>query len=448
MNKMLAANPLDNSDLIELSHHILTVAKQYGASMADVGASVSDGYSTTVRLGEVDTVEYNRDKGFSLTVYFDKRKGSASSSDISEESIEKTVAAACNIAKYTHEDACNGLADPELMAYEYPQLDLYFPWDLPVDKAITLAKECEAKAMALDKRIENAEGTTVATARTYRVYANSHGFTGAYATSSHSIACGLVARDQQQMEADSGYTWARDPLLLHSIQEVATEAALRVTRRLNARKIKTCEVPVIFEAPIACGILRSFLSAISGGNLYRQASFMLNQLGKVAFPSWVTIEEKPFIAKGLASSPFDAEGVKLHDRFIVKNGIIESYILGSYSARKLGLQTTGNAGGTHNIFIRTHNKTLGQLIKEMDRGVLVTDVMGQGVNIVTGDYSQGATGFWIEHGEIQYPINEFTIAGKLPEMYQQIIAISNDIYPNSSLATGSILIEKMMVAGE
>lgn len=447
-DKKILQNPITASNFLDVVTTILAKAKKLGATAAEVGASVHAGFNVNVRKAEVDTVEFNRDKGIGITVYFGKRKGNASTSDIGEEAINKTLQAAVDIAKFTSEDQFSGLAAADLMAYDYPELDLYYPWELTPEQAIELAKECEGHAFAVDKRLINTEGTSVATGGSYSVYGNSHGFLGAYARSSHSISCSMVASDNGNMEADYGSSVARDQHDLRSLKVIAEEAATRSLRRLNARKIKTCQAPILFEAHIACSILSHFFSAIRGGNLYRQSSFLVDHLGKAIFPHFIQIEEKPFVAKGLASSPFDAEGVKLQDRYLVRDGILESYILSSYSARKLNMQTTGNAGGTHNLYCSTSDKSLNDLIKIMGKGILVTEVMGQGVNIVTGDYSQGATGFWVENGEIQYPIHEFTIAGNLKEMFQQVIAIGNDIYPNSSLKTGSLLIGKMTVAGE
>ncbi len=432
----------------ELASDILKQAKAQGASSAEVGVSSSDGFSVTVRLGEVETVEYNRDKGVGITVFFGQRKGSSSTSDMSPDAIKAAVSAACHIAKLSGEDNCAGLADPELLAKDYPDLDLYHPWSIDPEQAIELATQCEAQARAFDKRIINSEGASVASHQGVNVYANSHGFSGGYLSSSHSFNCALVAQDSLGMQRDGSYTVARDPSCLESIAAIAKEAGERTVKRLGARRVKTCQVPVVFHADVARGLIGSFLSAISGGNLYRKASFLVDQLGQSIFAKQVHIYQRPHIPKALGSSPFDAEGVATYDNDLIKEGLLQNYILSSYSARKLGMRTTGNAGGAHNIFINTSDKDLNGLLQLMGTGLLVTDVMGQGVNIVTGDYSRGATGFWVENGIIQYSVEEITIAGNLRDMYQQLVAVGSDIDRRGYIQTGSILIERMMVAGE
>lgn len=441
------SNPISDADLCSLAEEVLARAKAMGASAAEVATNVDAGYNVSVRLGEVETVEYHRNKGIGLTVYFGQRKGSASTSDTSSDSLKATLEAACNIAQYTQEDPCAALADVEMMAFEYPIIDMYFPWDITVEQAINITKDCETQAMAYDKRITNSEGSSFSTDRSYFVYANSHGFIGAHAASRHSISCALIAQEKQSMERDYSYSIARDKANLLSVTQVATDAAQRTIARLGAKRIGTQKTPVIFEARIASGLIGSFLSAIRGGNLYRRSSFLLDHLHKQVFPANINIYEDPFVPKGLASSPFDGEGVRVNKRQLVTQGILQGYLLSSYSARKLGMQTTGNAGGAHNVFVSTVANNLDQLLQEMGTGLLVTELMGQGVNIVTGDYSRGATGFWVENGEIQYPVAEITIASNLKDMYRNIAAIGSDFNLNSSIRTGSILINEMTIAG-
>lgn len=432
----------------QLAEDILQYAKKQNVTQAEVGIGNSIGFSVNVRMGDVETVEYNRDKSVDITVYFNHKKGSATTTDISKTAIQNTIDAACRIAQLGNEDSCAGLADAHLMATNYPDLNLHHPWSIDTEQAIVLALDCENQARAYDKRITNSEGANVSTRQSVYTYANTHGFIGSYATSRHDLSCTLVAQDSNGMQRDYGYTAARDPADLKAITWVAQEAAERTVRRLNARRIKTCETPVIFHASIASGLLRSFLAAISGGNLYRQSSFLVEHLNKPVFAPHINIAERPHLVKGWASSPFDNEGVMTHDRELVVDGVLQGYLLSSYSARRLGMQTTGNAGGAHNILINTSHYDLPELIKQMQKGLLVTELLGQGVNLVTGDYSRGAAGFWIENGEIQYPVEEITIAGNLRDMFKQIALIGSDIDTRHSILTGSILIEKMMVAGE
>ncbi len=427
---------------------ILAEAKTQGASSAEVSVSQGVGFSTTVRLGTVETVEHHRDKGIGITVYFGQQKGSATTSDATPEAVKAVVSAACRIARLSTGDPYAGLADADLLAKTYPDLDLYHPWYLEPEQAIALAQECEDQARGLDKRIVNSEGASISTYQSVGVYGNSNGFIGSYPASRHSLNCTLVAQDAKGMQRDGYYTVARDANDLESVNLVAKEAATRTVKRLGSLRLKTCTVPVIFQAEIARGLIGSFLGAISGGNLYRKASFMVDHLGKQVFSPFITISERPHLLKGLGSAPFDAEGVATHDRDIVLDGVLQGYLLGSYSARKLGMKTTGNSGGAHNILLKTSDFDLSALLKQMDTGLLVTEVMGQGINLVTGDYSRGASGFWVEKGELQYPVEEITIAGNLQEMYQQIVAIASDIDRRGSIHTGSILVEKMMVAGE
>lgn len=446
--KAIPENPIDQSKLDDVAATVLAKAKALGATGAEVSASVSTGYEVSVRLGEVDVLEHQQDKGVGVTVYFGQKKASASSSDTREESLLKTVEAACALAKYTSEDPCAGLAERELLAYDYPDLALYYPWDLAVEQAIELAREAEAVGMSLDKCIKNSEGFNVSVGRSYGVYANSNDFLGGHASSRHSLSASYIASKGDEMERDYAYTVARDPLNLVASQDVASLAAKRAIARLAGRKVKTGQMPVIFDAQIAPGLFGHFLAAIRGGNLHRKSSFLLDKKGKKIFADHLSVGEDPHLLGGLASSAFDGEGVRNQVRSIVQDGVLQDYSLSCYSARQLGLKTTGNAGGNYNIIPTVSNFDQAALLKHMGRGLLITEVMGQGVNIVTGDYSRGAAGFWVENGEIQYPVTEITIASNLADMFMKMAVVGCDINRNSSVATGSILIESMMVAGE
>ncbi|MFZ5593935.1 MAG: metalloprotease PmbA [Pseudomonadota bacterium] len=437
-----------NAQLEALVHDILTEARNQGASAAEAGVSLETGLSVTVRLGEVETIEYNRDKGLGVTVYFGTRKGSASTSDFSPEAVRETVRAACGIARYTAEDEYAGLADAALMAREIPDLDLCHPWDISAEQAIELARQCEDAARGCDARITNSEGASLSSHQGYRVYGNSHGFIGAYPSTRHSLSCSVIGGEGEQMQRDYWFTVARASGDLEAAQQVGQRAAQRTLRRLDARRLPTCQSPVIFSAEIATSLLSHFTGAIRGGALYRKASFLLDHLGKQVFPVHVHIHEQPHLKKALASAPFDNEGVATGARDIVRAGVLQGYVLDSYAARKLGMQTTGNAGGVHNLIIDPGTLDLPGLLKRMNKGLLVTELMGMGVNTVTGDYSRGAAGFWVENGEIQYPVEEITIAGNLRDMFMRIAEVGNDIEVRGSIRTGSILIEEMTIAGE
>ncbi len=434
--------------LRQIAQDLIQYAKKQGASACT--AEVSDGFgqAVSVRQGEVETIEYNRDKGLGITVYIGQQRGSASTSDFSTKAVRDSVDAALNIARYTAKDECAALPDVELLATEFPDLDLYFPWTLAVEGAIALANECEQAAYATDKRIKNSEGASVNVHESQFVFANSLGFVGGYPTSRHSLSCSMIAGKGGNMQRDYWYSEARNPVDLLTPQEVGRITAERTVRRLNARKMATMQVPVIFEAPVAASLLGSFVNAVSGGSLYRKSSFLLGQLGQPVFSSIMQIEDVPHIRKGLASGSFDGEGVKTQRRTIVADGILQGYFLGTYSACKLGMRTTGNAGGTHNLIVKAGDLDLSQLLKKMGRGLLVTELLGSGVNAVTGDYSRGAAGFWVENGEIQYAVEEFTIAGNLKDMYKNIVAVGNDVLVTGARQCGSILIENMMVAGQ
>lgn len=426
---------------------LLNRAKKQGATETEASISYDIGFSVTVRNKKVETIEHNRNKSLGINVYFGRKKGSASTSDFSSEAIQSTIEAACHIARFTTEDPFSGLAESHFLEKTPADLDLFHSWSIDPQNAISLGKECEANALARDNRLTVSEGVTLSTQEAIYVYANSNGFLGGYPSSLHSISCNLIAKDKMGMQRDGSYTLSRDPRQLQSIEELAKEAVDNTAKRLGAKRIATCRVPVIFHSEIAGRLIRTFLEAISGGNLYRKASFLVNHKGKPVFAKKISIYEKPHLLSALGSAPFDDEGVRTHDRVLVKEGILCGYLLNSYSARKLGLQTTGNAGGFHNILLETSQFKLNDLIKQMGKGLLITELMGQGINLVTGDYSRGAAGFWIENGEIQYPVEEITIAGNLKDMYQNIVAIGNDINIKSSIQTGSIFLENMMVAG-
>ncbi|MGZ8258135.1 MAG: metalloprotease PmbA [Methylotenera sp.] len=432
----------------QMSEDVLKVAKTQGASAAEAELSLSIGQSVSVRMGQTENIEYNRDKGMSVTVYFGQQKGHASTSDLSPQALKDTVAAACNIAKYTAKDEFCGLADADLMATDIPDLDLHHPWEISVDEAIAIAKECEAAALNVDARITNSEGANVSTSTGYFAYSNSHGFTGGYPSSRHGISCSVIAESEASMQRDYWYSTARAAEDLQAAVEIGKIAGGRTVRRLNAKKIKTCQVPVLFEAPLASGLISSLVSAISGGNLYRKSSFLLDSLGKQVASPLLNIYEEPHLKKGLASSPFDNEGVATHPRQLVKDGVLQGYMLSSYSARKLGLKTTGNAGGNHNLIVQSGAQDFAGLLKQMGTGLLVTELLGSGINMVTGDYSRGAAGFWVENGVIVHPVEEITIAGNMADMLKTIVAIGNDVLVQGSKQVGSILIERMTVASD
>ena len=436
------------STLQQIARDILSYAKEGGATACETEVSDGFGQNVTVRRDEVETIEYNRDKGLSVTVYIGQKRGNASTSDFSPQAVRDTVSAALSIARYTAADDCAGLADTDLLASEFPDLELYFPWDLPVEQAIQLAQTCEAAAFAVDKRITNSEGGSVSLSESQFVYANSLGFMGGYPTSRHSISCAVIARRDANMQRDYWYSVARNSADLDQADSVGKKAGSRSVARLGAKKIATCEVPVLFEAPIASSLIGHFVGAISGGSLYRKSSFLMDSVGKQVFAPDIQIQEKPHLKKGLASSAFDDEGVTTVDRKVVENGVVQGYFLGSYSARKLGLRTTGNAGGNHNLILDNGARVpFSELLKRMGKGLLVTELLGQGVNSVTGDYSRGAAGYWVEGGEIQYAVEEITIAGNLKDMLPGICAMGNDTLVQGSKQCGSLLIDRMTVAG-
>jgi PmbA protein len=433
--------------LREIAQDLLQYARKQGATAAS--AEVSDGFGqgVSVRQGEVETIEYNRDKGLSVSVYIGQRRGNASTSDFSPQAVRDTVDAALNIARFTASDDCAGLPEANMLATEFPDLDLYHPWQLEVDDAIALARECEQAAFAADKCIKNSEGATVNVHEAQFVYANSLGFVGGFPTSRHSVSCAVIAGKDASMQRDYWYSVARNAAEILKVEEIGRIAAERTVRRLKGRHLASTQCPVLFEAPVAASLIGHFVGAVSGGSLYRKSSFLLDRLGSQVFSSNIRIDDVPDIRRGLASSVFDDEGVKAQRRTIVDAGVLNGYFLGSYSARKLGMKTTGNAGGNHNLIVQPGKLDFDGLLKKMGRGLLVTELLGQGVNPVTGDYSRGAAGFWVEHGEIQYPVEEITIAGNLKEMFMGIVAVGNDVLVQGSRQCGSVLVERMSVAG-
>ena len=438
---------MDLDSLKQITQDVLKLAKNAGASSAETETSYGSGQNVSVRLGETETIEYNRDKGVSVTVYFGQQKGNASTSDLSLSALKDTVEAACNIAKYTAKDEFCGLADAALMATDFPDLDLNHPWHISVDDALEMAKHCEAAALGVDtKRINNSEGAGVSNSDGVFAYANSHGFVDGYVSTRHSMSCSVIAGEGDAMQREYWYTSARDFADMETAEEIGKIAGERTIRRLGAKLMQTGNFPVLFEAPLASGLISSLVSAISGGSLYRKSSFLLDSLGKQIASSVLNIDELPHLKKGSASSPFDGEGVATKSRKLVQNGVLQGYVLGSYSARKLGMQTTGNAGGTHNLIVQSTGQNMAELLQLMGTGLLVTEVLGHGLNMVTGDYSRGAAGFWVQNGVIAYPVEEITIAGNMADMLKNMVAIGTDVNKNSSKQTGSILIGKMTVA--
>ena len=447
MSSAQAVGPRALPDLQAQVEQIIAEARRQGASACEVAVSMEQGLSTTVRQGEVETVEFNRDQGFGITLYVGQRKGSASTSASGEAAIRETVAAALAIAKHASEDDCAGLADAALMARELPDLDLYHPWGIAPEQAVELALACEAAAFATDKRISNADGTSLSTHQGCRVYGNSHGFVGGYASTRHSLSCVMIAEGEGQMQRDYWYDVNRQGELLADPLSIGRKAAERSVARLGARPVPTCEVPVLFAAELATGLFGHFLAAISGGNLYRHSSFLEGALGLRLFPEWLNLDERPHIPRAMGSATFDGDGLATYAKPFVAGGELVSYVLGTYSGRKLGLPSTANSGGVHNLFVSHGDEDQQALIKRMGRGLLVTELMGQGLNLVTGDYSRGAAGFWVENGEIQFPVQEVTIAGNLKDMFRQIVAVGSDLELRGNIRTGSVLIERMTVAG-
>ncbi|TVQ49305.1 MAG: metalloprotease PmbA [Gammaproteobacteria bacterium] len=435
------------AELSAVTEQAVTQARALGADQAEAGASLEQGLSVTVRLGEIETLEHQQDRGLGVTVYFGGRKGSASTADLSSSAVSETVAKACSIARLTAVDEFAGLAEAALMATAFPDLGLYHPWGLTPEQAAEQALACEAAALGADPRLKNSEGATVHTGSGVRVYANSHGFCAGMPSSYHTLSCVVLAGEGEGMERDYWYTADRDWRRLASPEEVGLEAARRTVRRLGARRVDTCEVPVLFAPEVAQGLFGHLVAGLRGTAQYRQASFLLDSVGRRVFPQWLRIEEQPHLAGALGSAAWDNEGVATRPRALVEGGEIQGYVLSSYSARKLGLQTTANAGGVHNLSVEPSAGDQSALLARMSRGLLVTELMGQGVNIVTGDYSRGAAGFWVEDGEIAWPVSEITIAGTLPEMFAGLLATGNDIDTRGVIRCGSVLLERMTVAG-
>ena len=451
MNAVVTSNDTSLAELDRLAgiaEEVIRLCRAKGASEADVAASIDNGLSVNVRMGEVETVERNRDRGVSLTVYFGKRKGSASTADLDPTSIEQTVEHACAIARYTEEDPASGLADPALLARVIPDLDLWHPWLISPEEAIRLGLEIEDAGRHFDPRIDNSDGASVQVSASLTAYANSLGFVGTERSTHHSLSCALIAEDDNGMQRDYWYDSVRAAGDFGDAALIGRKAAERTLARLSARKLGTRECPVLFVPDVARGLIGHFLSAISGGALYRKTSFLVDHVGKAIFPSSMQIVERPHILRGHGSSAFDSEGVATRDSDLIKDGVLTRYILGSYSARKLGLASTGNAGGVHNVVVTPGTDDFAALLKRMHTGLVVTELMGQGVSLLTGDYSRGASGFWVENGEIAYPVEEITIAANLREMFMNIAAVGSDVDPRSHILTGSILLDRMTIAGE
>jgi PmbA protein len=426
---------------------LLTYAKKMGATAAEVDINIETGYSATARMGEAETLEYNHDNDVSIAVYAGQKTGVVSTSDLRPEALHQAVDAALRIAKYTQDDPAAGLADKELLAKQVPQLEIDFPWALSAPEAMRLAAECDTLGLDYSAKIINSDGATVSSHRSLSAYANSNGFCQHYHSTRHNISSVLVGQDGQDMQRDYYYYTASDANDLPGIKQVALLAAERTVQRLNPRQISTGQVPVLFAPEVARGLLGHVLSAIHGGALYKKASFLLDKLETQIFPSWFSLEEQPHLPKGLGSSAFDANGLLTYDKFFVEEGILKNYALGIYSARKLKMQSTANAGGVHNIIATTGDKDFAAMLKELDTGILVTEIVGPGVNTVTGDYSRGASGFWVEKGEIQYPFDEVTIAGNLGDIYRNIRCMGNDVDQRGKVRCGSILVDGLMVAG-
>ncbi len=441
----LQAQELELRDAVEFA---LQIAKKVGAE-AEVGVTKVSGLSVSTRLMNTENIEFNNDGSLGISVYLGQRKGNASTSDLQPKSIQQAVESALGIAKYTSEDECAGLADKDLMAFDAPDLDLYHEAHISVDEAVEIAKTAEESALNVSERIVNSEGATFNSHSGVRVYGNTHGMLQSYLSSRYSLSCSVIAAYEEQLERDYEYTVSRELDALSSPIWVGQQAAIKAEDRLNPQKIATCEVPVIFYNEVATGLIGHLAGAISGGALYRKSSFLLDKLGTQVLPSWFEISERPHLRKQLASSAFDSEGVRTQDREIITDGILQTYLMTSYSGRKMGLPSTGHAGGIHNWLVKPNRSGgLNTLLAEMGTGLLVTEFLGSAINPVTGEYSRGAAGFWVENGEVQYPVAEITIAGQLQEMYQQIIAVGDDIEHRSNIQTGSILLEKMKVSGQ
>lgn len=443
----MTSSNISEQRAFDLSDLALTQAKQLGCTDAEVGIRSGQGLTVTVRNGELETLEHHQDKSLSITVYINGSKGSAGTTDFSDASLNRTIAAAHKIATQSESDKYAGLLAEQYLAKDIPDLALYYDWDINNEQIIQLATECDAAARSVDKRIEQVDDTSVNYYRGLGAYANSNGFCSAYNGSRYGISSVVVGSANGAMQRGYWYTSARDPNDLEDHRRVGEIAASRTVQKLGARKIRTEKVPVIFEAPIAGGLFNHFVSGVSGGSLYRKASFLLDSKGKQIFPDFITLHEQPHLLKGIGSAPYDSEGGQTRERLLIDKGVVQGYVLSGYSARRLGLAPTGNAGGIHNLLVSHGSLSFDDLLKTMGRGLVVTDLMGFGINMVTGDYSRGASGFWVENGEIAHPVEEITIAGNLGEMFQQIVAVANDVDRRANIQSGSVLIESMTVAG-
>jgi len=434
-------------ELRQIARDVLGHALKTGASACETEVSEGYGQGVTVRKGKVETIEYNRDKGVGVTVYLGQQKGHASTSDLAPQAVRDTVEKAFAIARFTAADPCAGLPDAAMLAARSRDLDLFHPWDLAIDDAIEIARDTESAAFKVDSRITNSEGASVSVQQSQFIAANSLGFMGGFPTSRHYVSCAVIAGRSNGMQRDDWYTSARDAQDLASGTAVGRYAAERALSRLKARQIPTQSVPILFEAPLATSLMGNFVSAVSGGSLYRKSSFLLDSLGNQVFSAIVNLVERPHLKKQFGSTPFDDEGVATSDREVVKDGVLQGYFLSTYSSRKLGMQTTGNAGGNHNLVLESGKHDLRGLLRLMGTGLLVTELIGQGINMVTGDYSRGAFGYWVENGEIRYPVEEITIAGNLADMFKGIVAVGNDVLVRGARQCGSILIDQMTIAG-
>lgn len=435
------------SEVKEAVSEVLEHAKKLGATAAEAAMSSTSGLSVSTRMGEVETIEFNQDGGLGISVYVGNNKGSASTADLNPKTLRTVVEKAIDIAKFTSDDPFNGIADKELLEFAPQDLDLYHPWEVSPEQGIELCHQAEQAALNADERIVNSDGASFSSHQGLRVYGNSHGMIAGYPRTRHSISTMVIGKEGEQMQRDSAYTVARHKDDLNDAAKVGLEAATETLAKLNSQKLGTMKVPVIFRADIANSLFGHLVSAIGGGALYRKSSFLLDSLGTKVFSDCVNISERPHLLKGLASSPFDAEGLKTVDREIIQGGELQTYLLASYAARKLSMAPTGHAGGIHNWLVEQTHADLKALLKTMGTGLLVTELMGQGVNTVTGDYSRGAAGFWVENGEIQYPVSEITIAGNLKDMFKAVVGLGGDIERRGGIQTGSVLIEQMQVAG-
>ena len=440
-----------DSQLREFAQTVLDHARAMGASGCECDVSEGFGLSVTVRKGSIDTLEHNRDKGIGVSVQFGiaphVKRGHASTSDFSPAALRQTVEAAVAIARHTAADDCAGLPEREQLARDLPDLDLFHPWHVSPEDAIEVAKRCEAAAFALSPKLRNTEGTSLSAQHSQFIFANSLGFMGGFPTSRHSLGCSMIAEEKGQMQRDDWYSSTRVPANMADPEALGRYAGERALARLRARKISTCQAPVLFEAPQAGGLIGHFVSAVSGVSLYRKSTFLLDSLGKPVFSKEISIEERPYEKQGMASSPFDEEGVATRERSIVRDGVVEGYFLGTYSGRKLGMPSTGSSGGNHNLVVKPGTLDFRGMLKKLHRGLLVTELLGHGTNLITGDYSRGAAGYWVENGEIQYPVEEITIAGNLGDMFKSIVAVGSDVLVRGSRSCGSILVGNMTIAG-